>query len=163
MGYDSGQKEGRPLVRERVTVINAEAQVADLFRELLSSIGFDAETYADVLPGLDELISSRPALVIVNMDLEPTRDELSGLQVIHSARTSTQLRDIPIIVTTTNPADIAAAWPDLMERGDIHQLAMPFDLDTFLRVVETALGRVHGEVTGRGGAILAEHPAEEQG
>ena len=155
--------EGLALRRERVTVINAEAEVADLFRELLAPMGFDAETHAGALPGLEELLASRPALVIVNMELAPTRDELSGLQVIHSARTSTELRDIPIIVTTTNPADIAAAWPDLMERGDIHQLAMPFDLDTFSRVIETALGRQHGPGSGRGGAILAEDAAEDQG
>lgn len=149
------------MTTERVTVINAEAKVAELFRDMLSAMGFDVETYGQALPGVEELIASRPSLVIVNMDLGAKREQLTGLQIIHSARSSAQLRDIPVIVTTTDPTAAAAAWPDLMDRGDVHQLAMPFDVDTFVRVVETALGRKHGAMeTPGGGSDLAARSGE---
>lgn len=150
------------MARERVTVINADPEVADLFADMLSDMGFDVETYADALPGVAELIASRPALVIVNMDLQPRREQLTGLQVVHSARSSAELRDIPIIVSTTDPAGFTAAWPDLMERGDVHQIALPFDLGTFVRVVQTALGRSRGEADagGDGGIPVEQGPVE---
>lgn len=140
----------------RVTVIDPNGDVLDLYRDLLEGLGYDVETYHDALPGIEELVASRPDLIIIDGELDPHREELSGLQVIHSARSSTRLRDVPIILCTTATERSAAALTEVMERGDVHRLEKPFDLDTFDRVLETALGRSHGTADGSG-QVLAEN------
>lgn len=140
----------------RVTVIDPDRDVLDLYRELLMTFGYDVETYTDALPGVEQLISSRPDLVILDVELDPEREELTGLQVVHSVRSGTPLRDVPIIICTTATERIAAALPDVMDRGDVHRLEKPFDLPTFERVVQTALGLNHGATDAPGsGSILA--------
>lgn len=147
----------------RVTVIDDDRDVLDLFHDVLGEFGYHVETFADAMPGIEELISSRPELIIVDLRLAPEREQLSGAQVIHSARSSAELRDIPIIVCSAATDALHDAWPTLMQRGDVQQLQKPFDLDTLQRVVETALGIGHGAVnTGAAGIRLAEHASEEQ-
>lgn len=140
----------------RVTVIDHDEDVLDLYRDLLAAFGYEVESYSDALPGIEELITSRPDLMIVDVELDPEREQLTGLQVVHSARSGTPLRDVPIIVCTTATERIVAALPDVMDRGDIHRLEKPFDLATFERVVQTALGHNHGAADAPGsGSILA--------
>lgn len=126
-----------------VTVIDDDRDVLDLFVDLLGEYGFSVDTYSDALPGIDELIASRPNLIIVDLALAPEREQLTGAQVIHSARSSAELRDVPIIVSSAATHLLAQQWPELMARGDVQRLEKPFDLVTFERVVETALGMAH--------------------
>ena len=147
----------------RVTVIDDDRDVLDLFRDVLGEFGYDVEVYADAMPGIEELIASKPDLILVDLRLAPEREQLTGVQVIHSARSSAELRDVPIIVCSAAIDDLRDAWPELMRRGDVQQLQKPFDLDTLQRVVETALGLSHGTVkTGFAGIRLAEDGRKEQ-
>jgi CheY-like chemotaxis protein len=142
----------------RVTVIDPNQDVLELYRDLLQSFGYEVETYSDALPGIEQLVESRPDLVIVDVELHPQREELTGLQVVHSARSGTALRDVPMIVCTTATERIAAALPEVMERGDVHRLEKPFDITTFQRVLETALGIAHDAPKPMGsGRPLADH------
>lgn len=127
--------------KPRVTVVDDDADVLDLFREILEEDGFTVVTFAEALSGIERIVRSRPSLLVVDLLLDPRREQLSGLQLVHAARSSEQLRSVPIIVCSADPQTLEAAWPDLMERGDVHQLSKPFNLATFERVVATALGR----------------------
>jgi CheY-like chemotaxis protein len=148
----------------RVTVIDPDRDLLDLYRDLLSGFGFEVETYTDALPGIEQLVASRPDLIIVDVELDPEREQLSGLQVVHSARSGTALRDVPMIICTTATERIAAALPEVMDRGDVHRLEKPFDVSTFERVVQTALGLSHGAADAPGsGSILAEEEREARG
>lgn len=138
----------RPI---RVTVVNDEPEVLALFRDLFEDIGCDVTTASMAMPGIRELIDSRPDLILVDLGLGGHREQLTGLQTIHSARSSPELMDVPIIVSSADLPDLAEAWPDLMQRRDIQRLEKPFDLQTFERVVEAALGLSHGEVTASAG------------
>lgn len=140
----------------RVTVVNPDPEMLEVMSELLSVMGYVVNTYPDALPGIEQIISSRPDLLIVDLDLAPQREQMTGLQVIHSARSGAALRNTPIILCATDPVALAAAWPGVMERGDVHQLTKPFDVPSFVRVVEAALGITHGETDAEGaGRILA--------
>lgn len=148
----------------RVTVIDPHQELLDLYRELLTTLGYDVETFHDALPGIEHLIASRPDLVIVAVELDPQREQLSGLQVVHSARAGTPLRDVPIIICTTATERIAAALPEVMARGDVHRLEKPFDVDTFERVVQAALGVSHSAADApHAGNILADDERKVQG
>ena len=89
---------------------------------------------------IEELIELRPDLLIIDLRVLTEREELSGLQTIHAARTSSQLREVPIVVCTADLIGLQHEWPALMERGDVHQLTKPFDLRTFERVLAMATG-----------------------
>ena len=141
----------------RVTVIDPDRDVLDVYRDLLSTLGYEVQAYTDALPGIEQLLESRPDLVLVDVELDPEREQLTGLQVVHSARSGTELRDVPIILCTTATERMAAALPEVMERGDVHRLEKPFDLPTFERVVQSALGVSHGAADAPGaGKVFAE-------
>lgn len=130
----------------RVTVIDDDQDLLDLFVALLAEYHYAVTTFVDAMPGIEELIASKPDLIIVDLRLGGEHEQLSGSQIIHSARTSPELRDVPIIVSSAATDLLAKKWPGLMERGDVQRLEKPFDLDTFDRVVQTALGLSHGEM-----------------
>ena len=140
----------------RVTVIDPDEEVLDLYRDVLAELGYEVATLRDALPGIEALVGTRPDLVIIDVELDAHREQLTGLQVVHSARSGTLLKDIPFIVCTTATERIAAALPDVMERGDVHRLEKPFDLATLERTVQAALGLNHGQADAPGsGTILA--------
>ena len=117
----------------------------------MASLGFAVQAFGEATADLRALLASRPGLVIVGLGLDPQRDELSGLQTIHAARSTEQLRDVPIVACSADAAALSAAWPDFMERGDIHQLQIPFDLGDLEQVVGSALGRTYfGRIGPRG-------------
>jgi DNA-binding response OmpR family regulator len=158
--------EAEPVGDVRITIVDDDRDVLDLFRELFDYLdGFEVTTFTDVLPGIHEVIGSRPDLIVIDLELRPVREELSGLQVIHSARSSDELRDVPIIVSYTEQIAMDEAWTGFMERGDIHRLAKPFGLDVFTRVVNTALGRVQDgpNSAGRPLEALGERTANAEG
>jgi CheY-like chemotaxis protein len=124
----------------RVTVIDDDQDVLDLLGELLEAYGYDVDARTAPVARIEELVELRPDLLIIDLRLLLEHEELSGLQTIHAARTSSQLREVPIVVCTADVVGLKAAWPSLMERGDIHQLTKPFDLRTFERVLAMATG-----------------------
>ena len=137
----------------RVTVIDDDQDVLDLFREILEAYSYEVDTRTAPVARIEELVELRPDLLIIDLRLLTENEELSGLQTMHAARTSSQLREVPIIVCTADVVGLKAAWPDLMSRGDVHQLAKPFDLRTFERVLAMATGstpRFAGTVPARG-------------
>jgi DNA-binding NtrC family response regulator len=151
------------VATSRVTVIDDDDDIGELFGEVFEAIGeFDVTVHVNAMPGIDELAASKPALIVVDLDLDPKREELSGAQVIHSIRSHAALRDVPVIVTAINTPRIEEVWPGFMERGDVHRLYKPFDLTSFQRVVETALGTVHGTTAGSGPAPRQLHERKEK-
>lgn len=155
--------EGVATSRPRVTVIDDDRDILDLFNELLTELGYAVQTFADAMPGIDELIGSRPDLIIVDLRLAPEREQLTGGQVIHSARSSRELRNVPIVVCSARTELLQDEWPELMKRGDVQQLQKPFDLSTFERVIESALGMTHGTLAGvKSGDVLAGSPGDRQ-
>jgi CheY-like chemotaxis protein len=91
--------------RDLAAQLPPDRDVLDLYRDLLSTFGYEVETYTDALPGIEQLVASRPDLLIVDVELDPEREQLTGLQVVHSARSGTPLQDVPIVICTTASSD----------------------------------------------------------
>ena len=124
----------------RVTVIDDDQDVLDTLVELLEYYDYDATAINRPISRIEEVVDTRPDLILIDLRLDQQREELSGLQTVHAARTSEALREVPVIVCSGDLDALADAWPGLMERGDVHQLVKPFDLITFERVMAMALG-----------------------
>lgn len=152
----------------RVTVIDDDQDVLDTFIELLEFYGYDAVAFNKPVSRIEEIIRTHPDLILVDLRLDPHREQLTGLQTIHAARTSMPLRQVPIIVCSADTTALAQAWPELMARGNIHQLEKPFDLVTFERVIAMALGHAPQPGTrltdvGMSDAAPADHEAISDG
>lgn len=144
-----------------MTVVHDHPLMRELLDDVLTGFGFRVQALAQATADLSALLASAPDLIIVELRLDPHREELSGLQTIHAARSTDQLRDVPIIVCSPDPPALAAAWPDFMERGDIQRLELPFDLETLARVISTALGEAHSRDMGFGGTTVAQEHGPE--
>lgn len=152
-----------PLRMTRVTVIDDDEDVLDILQELLDEYGYEVDARRAPVARIEELVESRPDLMIIDLRLLTEREELSGLQTIHAARTNAALREVPIIVCSADIIGLKEAWPALMARGDIHQLAKPFDLRTFERVLAMATGSVpHASATVAGTVGADERAAERE-
>jgi len=125
----------------RVTVLDDVAEMRELFSDVLSASGYEVATDSSATADLHRLLASRPDLIVVQLALDPHRDQLTGLQTIHAARSTPELRDVPIIVCSADITGLARAWPYFMDRGGIQQLQLPFGLREFEQVVAEALGR----------------------
>jgi CheY-like chemotaxis protein len=149
--------------RPRATVIDHDADVVDLLCELLELQGFDCDKQTSALPGIEALTASRPDLIVVDLGVRHVREELTGLQIVHSARSGAVLRDVPVVVLTTDIAAIGDVWPEVMARGDVHRLEKPFNLTAFERVINTAMGRPHAGMdrAGADGPHLVSERARE--
>ena len=147
----------------RVTVIDDDQDVLDTFHELFEAYGYEVAARTAPISRIEELVALQPDLVVIDLRLVLEREELSGLQTIHAARTSPELREVPIIVCTADVIGLQAAWPAIMSRGDVHQLTKPFDLRTFERVVAMATGSApqFEGLVGRDGMVGAQSDATE--
>lgn len=139
----------------RVTVVYHNDVMRELLDEVLTSLGFRVEQFAAATADLRTLLASRPELVMVELALDPHREGLSGLQTIHAARSTDQLRDVPLIVCSADVQALAEAWPDFMERGDIQRLELPFDLATLEQVIGSARGETRARDLGFMGTTIA--------
>ena len=140
-----------------MTIVHDNPVMRDLLDDVVTSYGMTVQKFAEATADLRALLGSRPELIIVELRLDPHRDELSGLQTIHAARSAQQLRDVPIIVCAADRRALADAWPDFMERGDIHRLEMPFDDGILMQVIAAALG----ERRSGGTDVPGSNPARE--
>ena len=145
----------------RITVIDDDNDTLDLFREIFTEYGYEIELHSGAMPGIRQLVSSRPELIVVDLQLDPHRQELTGLQLIHSVRSSRVLRDVPVIVCSADIRMLHDSWPELVQRGDIHMLEKPFDLATLDRLLELALGVAPPSMV-PGGTVPAEERAQEE-
>lgn len=148
----------------RVTVIDDDQDVLDILQEILESYGYEVDSRSAPVARIEELVELRPDLMIIDLRLLTEREELSGLQTIHAARTSPDLGQVPIIVCTADVVGLREVWPELMKRGDIHQLTKPFDLRTFERVLAMATGSTpRFSLADRAGTVGAERDETEHG
>ena len=146
----------------RVSVLDDVAEMRELFADVLGASGYEVLTAASATADLHELRASRPDLIIIQLRLDPRREQLSGLQTIHAARSTPELADVPIIVCSADISALAEAWPDFMDRGGIHQLELPFGLRAFEQVVAQAVGRNSSASTFDGTSIADHRGIERQ-
>ena len=145
----------------RITVIDDDNDTLDLFREIFTEYGYETEVHSGAMPGIRYLVRSRPDAIVVDLQLDPHRQELTGLQLIHSVRSSRVLRDVPVIVCSADVQLLHDSWPELVGRGDIHMLEKPFDLATLDRLLELALGEAPPSLLPLG-TLSAEDRAQEE-
>lgn len=119
----------------RFLVVDDSSTMRRIIVRTLSKIGHqDVEQAANGREGLDQLAKGGIDVVITDWNMP----EMSGIEFIRTIRGDDGLKDLPILMVTTNAAqnDIA----DAMKAGVSNYVVKPFTPDTIREKIEAVVG-----------------------
>jgi two-component system, OmpR family, alkaline phosphatase synthesis response regulator PhoP len=118
-----------------VMVIEDEKEIRDLVRYNLEREGFRVATAVDGETGLEQLFSSRPDAVVLDLML-PGRN---GLEILRELRSEPTTRDLPVLVLTARGAEMDKLLG--FEHGADDYLTKPFSPRELVARVRALLRR----------------------
>ena len=120
----------------RVLVVDDSSTMRRIIVNSLNRLGHeDVLEASNGREGLEQLTGAGGAVDLIITDWN--MPEMSGIDFVRTLRTVEKLRDLPVLMVTTNAgkADIMQA----MQAGVNHYIVKPFTPDTFKEKVEGAL------------------------
>jgi DNA-binding response OmpR family regulator len=124
--YGDGMKRGRILV------VDDDADIRTLVRELLGRQGYDVQDAADGRDGLRAFYAGSPDLVILDVSMP----ELDGWQTLERIR---DLSDVPVVMLTARAAELEKVRG--LKAGADDYVTKPFGRQELLARVEALLRR----------------------
>ena len=122
-------------MKQRLPVVDRDADLCEVFRGFFKEQGYEVETSADGLDSLTKLRQVTPAVLVLNLELLWG----GGDGVLAWMREQSSAPEIPVLLTAT-----ATALPDMAEFTEppvVDYLAKPFALSAQLERVRFALAR----------------------
>ena len=125
----------RPNLRPRVTILEAQAPMLDVFRDVIGEDG--SVTTVPGFTSMAALAETWPDAIVLGLDCGAN---LSSWELVSLIRRHRTLSGVPIIVCTL---DVAGAMRngDLSRHGGVHTVQMPCDVELMQSVVKTAVGQ----------------------
>jgi PAS domain S-box-containing protein len=135
--------------RGRITIIDDHPEFLALMQDLLS-VRYDVVGFSGSELGPDDIVDSRPDLLIVDLRLD--RRDLQGWDIVALARADRHLRTIPIVVCSADENALNARAGALLNAGNTAVLIKPFTVDAIEEIVRQGLraGFPRAEVGGSG-------------
>lgn len=130
-----GQREQRP----KVLLVDDEAPIRKLFRELLETMGCVVDAVADGVAAIERFAPTRYDLVVTDF-LMPG---INGLELAQRLRSADPA--LPILMVTGSGIDIEAQARAL----GIFSIAKPVTIDAFSRAVSEALASAKASPSAR--------------
>jgi DNA-binding response OmpR family regulator len=121
------------MKRARVLVVDDDADIRGLLRELLGRAGYDVAEGANGRDGLRTLYSTSPDLVLLDVSMP----ELDGWQTLERIR---DVSDVPVIMLTARVAELEKVRG--LKAGADDYVTKPFGRQELLARVEAHLRRV---------------------
>jgi len=130
------------LAKQRVLIVEDEAEIAELIRFHLERDGFEAKTAGSGKAGLEAAERWHPHIVLLDLMLP----DLSGLEVCRKMKWQAELRDIPVIMVTARgeESDVVAG----IELGADDYITKPFSPKVLVARVRSVLRRLSGRGEG---------------
>ena len=100
------------------------------------------------LQAFEDIVRTRPDLLIVDLVLRNDGTHLSGWELVLLSRLHRQLRDVPLIVCSGDTIQLAERADQLAELADLHILAKPFGVDELQSLVARLLAERVGALSG---------------
>lgn len=123
----------------RVLVIEDDAEIRRLVAEGLARAGFDVETSARAMAGLNEMIAGKPDAVVLDLGLP----DLDGTELIRMIRAVSR---VPVIVATARDDD--ASIVELLDEGADDYVVKPYSTANLEARIRAVLRRTRGEDRG---------------
>jgi DNA-binding response OmpR family regulator len=130
----AAKSERRPEV-PRIAILEDEPSVRSMIHLVLTAAGYEAILIEERGDLLAQLVTARPALVLLDMVLGGWSD---GLVLAAAIRADPLLMHTPIIVTSAAKS-IIRQYADVLLALQCHVLEKPFDLEDLLALIEGAL------------------------
>jgi DNA-binding NtrC family response regulator len=127
--------DGTPAWNRRLVVIDDEARMRNLLKDLLTRKGYTVSVTADSKRGLTMLMRQAPDLVILGLK----GSEMQGLDVLRRMKTHEEM--MPVIVTT-HPQNLSLAREGV-RLGAFDYVLKPFKPAYMCDLVECALEQWH--------------------
>ncbi|HWB21520.1 MAG TPA: response regulator transcription factor [Gaiellaceae bacterium] len=126
--------------RTRILIVDDDADIRELLRELLTRAGYDVDEAPDGRTALRSLFESPPSLVI----LDVTMPEMDGYQTLERVR---DLSEVPVIMLTARTQELERVRG--LTSGADDYVVKPFGRQELLARVQALLRRTGGraEVT----------------
>jgi CheY-like chemotaxis protein len=119
----------------RVTVINDSSEFLDLMRDLLVDLGHEMTGLQAVETSIDEVVSSHPDLLIVDLRLEDKPQEISGWELVVLARAHRQLLSVPLILCSADVLELKKRARDLEQIAGVYVRTKPFEVDDMSELI----------------------------
>jgi DNA-binding NtrC family response regulator len=123
----------------RVTVINDSSEFLDLMRDLLASLGHEMIGFEAVESSIEQIVDSRPDLLIVDLRLQDTPQVMSGWELLVLARSHRHLLSVPVILCSADTWELSKRAADLEEIAGVHVRTKPFDMDDMCDLITRLL------------------------
>ena len=132
-GPGGNAREGRHMVQKRVLIVEDEANMRTVLREVLERSGYVAAEAADGLEGLAKAESWHPHAVLLDIRMP----DLDGYEVCRRLKANPTTKPIPVIVVTAvvdSPVSRLA-----YEAGAAACVLKPFRLEALVTVIQTTI------------------------
>ena len=130
-----------PVDRRRVTVINDDAEVLAILREILEDQAYDVVGMRGAEKSIEDIAVTEPDLLVVDLRLDPQASRLSGWEMVAMSRVHPRLREVPIIVISADLMAIRERAEELQAYGDVHLMSKPFEVTTLEELVRRLVDR----------------------
>ena len=118
----------------RTTVVDDYPQFLELMQSVLTALeGHQVSGLDSADTTLDDLIHSQPDVVIT--DLRVAQDQVREWATLVMARTSDELRHVPIIICSADIEALRGRAEEFRQLGNIFTLEKPFAIDDLLAVL----------------------------
>src|SRR5262245_26494225 len=135
--------EKKNVKRERILVIEDEADILDLLRYNLKKDGFEVDAASDGERGLELARSRAYDLVLLDLMLPG----IDGLEVCRRLRTDPRTEQVPVIMVTSKSEETDVLVG--LSLGADDYVTKPFSIKELLARVKVVLRRTRAEQPGR--------------
>lgn len=118
--------------RKRILVVDDDAQMCALLRDILSGAGYEVQSAEDGLQALEKIRQDAPDLMI----LDRSMPRMGGLELLRALREEN--RSIPAVVVSAYGEE--RFWAQAIGYGAEDYLLKPFSNDVVLKIIKRKLG-----------------------
>jgi CheY-like chemotaxis protein len=134
--HEEAAAEQRQMLRKHVFVINGAAEFLDIVRQLLEQEQYNVTTTNFMPQSFDQIVALEPDLIIIDLVFGRT----AGWELLERLHTEAVTRDIPVVLTSTDPRILERARQQVERIGPHRSVAKPLDIDELLAAVDSLVG-----------------------
>ena len=130
------RRERNQMGRQHIFVVNSAPAFLDLVRELLQDERYNVTTTNFVPRTFHQIEALEPDLLMIDLVV----GEHAGWALLEQLQAEAATRNVPVIVTSTDPRLLARAEEYRHRFGGRRWIAKPFDLDGLIGAVRELIG-----------------------
>lgn len=120
----------------RVTVIDDSVEFLELMRQVLDELGHQMSGLPGIESSVEEVVSTHPELLMVDLRLDNSPQQVSGWELLRLVRSHRDLHDVPIIVCSGDLRELKNRSKELAEIDNVHVQAKPFSLEEIGQLID---------------------------